>query len=1574
MKYHTTIFNSIASLIMLLVILLVVLVLGGQALVPDIGSMVSQQVLQAISGSGDRTITVTSVESSIFKGIVLHDVQLEGTDGTVLLTIEKAKIDVPAYRFLWKRIYPKRIPLIFTGLSGDIERSDLNQFIPDDPSGTGSSDMLADLLKDRIITLSVDQGSLSYRQDTLQASLEGFSIFASVSDGVLDQVRLVTETFSFESDQLQGSGFSTIVTLGRTATAGVGIRFESEESRFSVPEIGLDSRFATWKASFITDSLEQLLQLEGSGAMTMDSVDASIDLGDESLDLLFGSIGIDAEILSGAFPSIDFRFPTMEASYEPWIGSLDNTSGTVAWQDDRLEVSLESPRTLSLRHDGQLVGALRQPVILFRDDTAISRLQIDIERVESDQPGYLANLVKYPLDTVERFAIDQAYLLAIREKDKGTVQTEASLSMVVETDIPLLNTVSGQFSGSIALDRSFTIDNSQFFVRELETDGLEGKVDANLLYGPSDSSSNRIDLQASHSSGIQLTAEHLLEDEFSRVSLRLDNMTPYGLIPLLERFSPTVSALVVPQTSLDGNINLTIDNDISVGRGTAEIGIANLAVDEQRFNIATTFTGSLHEDDLTVDLATLTTEGYRLAYSGTLDRLRLFPQGVLTVSDIENGNLMVSGDFEQIGGQQYGYRITSPFLAESSFAGDVSWAGDGSVNAQGVLEFPGASYPVSVEFQQDASYISLVSDNLIASLDFISVPGHITFNLETEQLLLPPAKGDILYGTGVVNGKIEADFSLAEELFLITSPQLQVDGLGWRDREVFSLAFSMDADMQEVRIQNILYSDQDGDLRGTISLRNNSLRELLAGNFNRFHAIADIRDDDESVTVSFFPDEADPSISRGTIITDKFSLGRFPWFTPETTLRFSFVGETDLHDVASGHGQWEFLVSENETSIQGKFHMERWGVLVENGLFRKGKATITIPEARFAYSGAVDITAEFARLWPLVWRDATTTARTQINTTFDSSDNVFSWIASIPTSLMNLPPITVSHTDVNLLGAVKWRDGTHDIVFEDGQMVVTRGEDGTVDGSYRFDTGDLNVRTFDGFPISMDMQGKVADGLLSLDIQNIEFNLGHLNAIFAEPIIIFEDDLAIGSLFLDGPVGDPDFYGTLRANEVTVSTFWTPGEKFSVKNPVMTVSENLAAIAASPVSAVHTSGRRTTGTAQMEFTLERWGFPHYRIDILSINDPISLWIPLEDIDINVEAMAAGSFSIDGTPTEETLYGDVVVSDGMISSGVPELPAWVVPKARTSIDMTLRTGRNVSFIYPNEDAPILRATFLDDQEIGISVVAPSMATTFTGELAFRSGEIYYVQKNFYITEGSLRFPTISSGLTEDFLPRLNLRARLREFEPDGTRIDIYMVLQEAQFDNLNPRFESIPLRSTNEILELLGQNIVAAGSAQDSGLSSVVAVASAATDVISRLGILQATTVSLGFSGIIRESLGLDVFTIRTNLLQNILFEALPGVASDTTVSPIARYLDNTTMYIGKYLLDDFYLQGMLHFRQNPLGNSMSFLANDLRIDTELSVEWTNPLATFSFFTQPDELSVFELFDTMGFSITKRFDF
>ena len=192
---------------------------------------------------------------------------------------------------------------------------------------------------------------------------------------------------------------------------------------------------------------------------------------------------------------------------------------------------------------------------------------------------------------------------------------------------------------------------------------------------------------------------------------------------------------------------------------------------------------------------------------------------------------------------------------------------------------------------------------------------------------------------------------------------------------------------------------------------------------------------------------------------------------------------------------------------------------------------------------------------------------------------------------------------------------------------------------------------------------------------------------------------------------------------------------------------------------------------------------------------------------------------------------------MINFGVPRLRHGD-EKFRTNIDMTLRTGRNVSFVYPNEESPILRATLADDQAVGLQVIAPSMATVLNGELALRSGEIYYIQKNFYVTEGAVKFPSIGGYLANDTLTTLSLRARLREFDPEGNRIDIYLVLQDAPFDDLNPRFESIPLRSTNVILELLGQSSVSPGTVGDGGLQSVVSVASAATDVFSRLGLLQ----------------------------------------------------------------------------------------------------------------------------------------
>lgn len=184
-----------------------------------------------------------------------------------------------------------------------------------------------------------------------------------------------------------------------------------------------------------------------------------------------------------------------------------------------------------------------------------------------------------------------------------------------------------------------------------------------------------------------------------------------------------------------------------------------------------------------------------------------------------------------------------------------------------------------------------------------------------------------------------------------------------------------------------------------------------------------------------------------------------------------------------------------------------------------------------------------------------------------------------------------------------------------------------------------------------------------------------------------------------------------------MSPFWS-ARGFSLKNPIITVSEHLASVAPSSVSAIHTSGHRSTAILQLEATIENWNVPHYRIDILGMSNPIALWLPLMTLDMNIHTMVSGTFSIDGTPTAETLYGDITVSDGSLSFGIPNLPSWIVEKTRTSIDMTLRTGKNISFIYPNAESPILRATLADNQRVSLVVETPQMITSIGGELAFR----------------------------------------------------------------------------------------------------------------------------------------------------------------------------------------------------------------------------------------------------------------
>ena len=222
-------------------------------------------------------------------------------------------------------------------------------------------------------------------------------------------------------------------------------------------------------------------------------------------------------------------------------------------------------------------------------------------------------------------------------------------------------------------------------------------------------------------------------------------------------------------------------------------------------------------------------------------------------------------------------------------------------------------------------------------------------------------------------------------------------------------------------------------------------------------------------------------------------------------------------------------------------------------------------------------------------------------------------------------------------------------------------------------------------------------------------------------------------------------------------------------------------------------------------------------------------------------------------------------------------------------------------------------------------------------------------------------------------RLNLRARLRDYTADGERVDIYLVLNNSSLSNISPTFESIPQLTQEEIMSILGSSILPSMAYGETSLGSIASLLTGGVDVLNRAGIINTSSYT-DVSDVVRQSLGLDMFSMRTSMVENFILDAI-FMNPSYTFSPIATYLNNTSMYFGKYIGSDFYLQAMISLEAIEAAyNPNPFLASDLSLDFELSLEWENPLGTITLFTNPSNLTPHSIMDNIGISYTRTWRF
>ena len=279
----------------------------------------------------------------------------------------------------------------------------------------------------------------------------------------------------------------------------------------------------------------------------------------------------------------------------------------------------------------------------------------------------------------------------------------------------------------------------------------------------------------------------------------------------------------------------------------------------------------------------------------------------------------------------------------------------------------------------------------------------------------------------------------------------------------------------------------------------------------------------------------------------------------------------------------------------------------------------------------------------------------------------------------------------------------------------------------------------------------------------------------------------------------------------------------------------------------------------------------------------------------------------------------------LSSGMSQLtglnmkrPGSKTPmKVVANVDVNLGTHTKVNF------DPLLRCVLAPNTKLKVIVDQQVDFYQILGDVNIRSGDIAYLNRNFYIKTGKVIFNP------DDVInPIITITAETREKDENGESVRIILTAENQYLQSLNPKFSSVPAKSEAELRTLLGEIVIA-----DSNTASNFLFA--AGDYAIQSAVFRKMENKL------RDFMNFDIFSLRTNILQNTLNLGINNSQDYSKLTP-ATLLDNTTLYIGKYLTSTIYFDAMLHVSlEDKLMNNFNGVGT-LIFQPEIGLELESP--------------------------------
>lgn len=488
---------------------------------------------------------------------------------------------------------------------------------------------------------------------------------------------------------------------------------------------------------------------------------------------------------------------------------------------------------------------------------------------------------------------------------------------------------------------------------------------------------------------------------------------------------------------------------------------------------------------------------------------------------------------------------------------------------------------------------------------------------------------------------------------------------------------------------------------------------------------------------------------------------------------------------------------------------------------------------------------------------------------------------------------------------------------EDSLIRIKGGPDDCIRGFFE-EGGNFQLVLSDPLPVNFDAQGSFIGSEIEANLNRITFDIKSISSYLNLGFLHFLTGNTSGSIRVTGPVNDPDFYGTVTITNATADLAIFPDIAGPATINLVFQEKNLDL----KRFKANVDGR--SGYIDGTFLIDHWTPGEFRLNIESEENQ-GINVVYNFGGLSVDGYARGELSISGNSDYILLEGDITADSTIMTVG--ETP----PKGSGDepydmyLDLTLRSGRGVEFLWPSRNFPILRSFAETNQRLHITYESISESFGVTGDIGIKGGEIFYFQRSFYIKEGYISFNEDESA----FDPRLAARAELREATSEGTA-KINLIVDESRLSEFSPRFESDPPMSDAEIAALLGGSLFSDNQGGNE-LSSALFLTS---DIIGQFGFMRS------FERTLRNALNLDLFSIRTHLFENVV-RGIMNDPLDNSMLSLGKYLDNTTLFLGKYIGSDLFLEMLIQLRTSQLGTGPGAFSG-LQVDSEFSLEWKTP--------------------------------